>query len=166
MATWLYNGEPFLEAPEEAFGFVYLITHIESGKHYVGKKQFWSLLTKKVKGRTNRSHYKKESDWKKYWSSSSEIKEAVEQYGQDAFRREILFLCATKGELTYGEVDEQFKRNVLKARLPSGDREYYNKNILNRFFAAPEVVGEETRNKISTKLKAFHQDHTVVLPRS
>ena len=35
--TWLYQGTPVIELPEETVGFVYLITNNLSGKKYIGK---------------------------------------------------------------------------------------------------------------------------------
>jgi Putative endonuclease segE, GIY-YIG domain/NUMOD3 motif len=150
---WLYNGQPFETAPENAFGFVYCISNLSTGQKYIGKKQFWSYLTKKVKGRKNRVHYQKESDWKKYWSSCAELKEDVQQIGAANFVREIVEIYKSKGELTYGEIEHQIKLNVLKATLPSGRQAYYNRNIMNRWFVPPTTVSEETRQRQSAAMK-------------
>jgi len=131
---WLYNDQPFEDAPDKIFGFVYLITNIQTQRKYIGKKQFWSNRSKKVPGKKNRKHTIKESDWKTYWSSSEDIKSEVKEFGEDKFKKEILELCITKGDLTYAEVSHQIKKDVLKSMLPDGSREYYNKNILNRWF--------------------------------
>tara|TARA_B100000242_G_scaffold253644_1_gene196045 strand:- start:262 stop:438 length:177 start_codon:yes stop_codon:yes gene_type:complete len=37
----------------------------------------------------------------------------VEKNGQDKFKREILKLCKTKGEMSYYEAKLQFENNVL-----------------------------------------------------
>lgn len=150
---WIYNGEPFTTAPENAFGFVYIITNSNSGQKYVGKKQFWSLLTKKVKDRKNRVHYKKESDWKKYWSSCGELKEDIQCLGEGFFTREIIAIYSTKGELTFGELEHQIKNDVLKAKMPDGRPAFYNRNILNKFFVRPDVVTEETRRRMSDSFR-------------
>lgn len=150
---WIYNGEPFTTAPEDAFGFVYLITNSNTGQKYIGKKQFWSLLTKKVKDRKNRVHYKKESDWKKYWSSCGELKEDLQCLGEGFFTREIICFCATKGELTYSEVEHQIKNDVLKAKMPDGRQAFYNRNIFNKFFLKPDVISDETRRRLSEARK-------------
>lgn len=151
--NWIYNGEPFVVAPEDAFGFVYLITNVTTGQRYIGKKQFWSLLTKKVKDRKNRVHYKKESDWKKYWSSCGELKEDLQCLGEESFIREIIAIYATKGELTFGEIEHQIKHDVLKAKMPDGRPAFYNRNIMNKFFVRPDVVTEETRRRMSDSFR-------------
>jgi len=151
---WIYNGQPLTTAPENAFGFVYLITNIQTGQRYIGKKQFWSHHSKKVVGKRNRKHTTKESDWKNYWSSSDEVKAAVAVHGNDSFVREILTICYSKRDLTYGEIEEQFRRDVLRATLPNGQREYLNKNIMNRFFIPPDVRTKETLAKLSSSQQA------------
>jgi hypothetical protein len=135
MPNWIYKDKPFTEVPENAFGFVYLITNIKSGQQYIGKKQFHSHLSKKVKGRKNRTHFKKDSGWQKYWSSCKELKDDVVRLGEDSFVREILEIYMTKREWSYGEIEEQVKCDVLTAKLSNGEPAFYNRNIMNRFFA-------------------------------
>jgi len=133
---WIYQGKPIAEAPS-SFGFIYLITQISTQKKYIGRKNLKCVRTKKKKGRRNQK-VTKESDWKNYWSSSDAVKNLVRKFGEDDFRREILFFCATKGELTYGEVREQISRDVLCVRMKNGEREYLNGNIMSRWFAKTE----------------------------
>lgn len=98
----------------EYVGFVYLITERDTGKKYVGKKFFWS--TRKLpplKGQKRKRTVKKQSDWMKYYGSSEQLKLLVEEKGGDAYHREILHLCRTKGECSYLEAKEQFLRDVL-----------------------------------------------------
>lgn len=108
----MYEGQPFTsDNIGEYIGFVYLITD-EFGKKYVGKKLFKS--TRKappLKGKTRKRTIIKESDWKTYYGSSDEIKTLVESGA--SFRREILHLCKTKGQLSYMELQEQVDRKVL-----------------------------------------------------
>lgn len=40
---WYYNKKEFNETPEEFQGFVYIITNINTGKKYVGKRTFGNL---------------------------------------------------------------------------------------------------------------------------
>lgn len=138
MSTWIYNGQPFLEAPEDAFGFVYLITNKVNNRQYIGKKQIRSFLTKQVPGRKNRTHYTKESSWRDYWSSCKELQEDVKKYGEENFVREVVRIYPNKAQLTMGEVELQFKSDVLTATLPDNSPAYYNRNIMNRFFSKLE----------------------------
>jgi hypothetical protein len=138
MNAWLYNGEPILEPPDGIFGFCYSITNILTGRSYIGKKQFISKRSKKVVGKRNRKHTIKESDWKDYWSSCDELKEDIKKLGQENFRREIIRLCPTKRDLTFGEIELQIKNDVLTTTLETGERKYYNKNIMSRWFITPD----------------------------
>lgn len=95
-------------------GFVYIITHKESGRYYIGKKFFWSKRTRPpLKGKKRKRHYVVESDWKNYWGSSSNLKEDIKKYGKRAFSREILYHCETKFDCAYEELKLQMYYNVL-----------------------------------------------------
>lgn len=124
---WHYNNLPFEPSDDELsnyVGFVYCITELDTGKKYIGKKFFWS--TRKLpplKGQKRRRTVKKQSDWMKYYGSSEELKLLVETKGGDAYHREILRLCKTKGECSYYEAKEQFDRDVLFSD------QYYNEFI-------------------------------------
>lgn len=123
--NWIYNDKDFTENDiGENYGFVYLITNLQTGKKYVGKKFFYSKKTKVVKGKKKR--YKIESDWKTYYGSNTELQNDVKMLGQELFKREILYLCKTKGECGYLEAKEQFKKEVLETN------DYYNTWIMVR----------------------------------
>lgn len=125
--NWIYKNEEYNPTEEELsqyVGFVYLITEIDTGKMYIGKKLFWS--TRKLpplKGKTRKRTVKKQSDWKEYYGSSEELKLLVEKKGDLAYHREILRLCKSKGECSYYEAKEQFNRDVLFSD------KYYNEFI-------------------------------------
>lgn len=115
--TWYMNGEVF--DPTEDFlqdyvGFVYCITDKESGKKYVGKKFFWTVRKlPPLKGKTRKRTKRTQSDWQKYFGSNEQLKLLVEERGAEAYDREILRLCATKGQCSYYEAKAQFDRDVL-----------------------------------------------------
>lgn len=123
---WVYNGKEFTSDDIGDFvGFVYMITDRSNNKKYVGKKLFKSRTKlPPLKGKTRKRTKIAESDWKTYYGSSEEVKQLVEQKGSDAFYREILHLCMSKGEMSYLEAKEQFDRGVLLSD------EYYN-GIIN-----------------------------------
>jgi len=121
---WHYNGKEYDETPEEYQGFVYMITELDTGKKYIGKKFFWKPKTLPItKNRKRRVRTRVESDWRTYFGSSKEVQTLVESKGNSNFKREILRLCKTKGECSYYEAKEQFERNVLLSD------EYYNEFI-------------------------------------
>ena len=107
-----YN--PTEDELSEYVGFVYLITERDTGKKYVGKKFFWSVRRlPPLKGQKRKRKVTKQSDWMDYYGSSEELKLLVEKKGGEAYYREILHLCKTKGECSYLEAKEQFDRDVL-----------------------------------------------------
>ena len=121
--------------PMNFFGFVYRITRKDTGRSYIGKKQIVFTRRIKVKGRKNRKHVKKESDWKSYTGSCDELNNEIEKIGKGEFEFEILKFCLTKGDLGYTETMYQFKEEVLDMKFPNGTRKYYNSNIKNRWFS-------------------------------
>ena len=38
---WYYNDEVFNETPEDYQGFVYEVVELDTGRRYIGKKNFW-----------------------------------------------------------------------------------------------------------------------------
>ncbi len=121
---WYYENKVFEDTPEEYQGFVYQITELDTGKKYIGKKFFWKPKTlPKTKTRKRRVKTRAESDWRNYFGSSAEVKTLVEEKGVDNYRRDILYLCKTKGECSYYEAKIQFERDVLLRD------DYYNEFI-------------------------------------
>ena len=121
---WLYNGEECTEAYTDFAGFVYGITDLSNGRKYIGKKRFHrSKILPKNSKRARRSRQTVDSDWRTYCGSNKQVQELVEEHGLDRFKREIIRLCKTKGEMSYYEAKEQFDREVLFSD------EYYNEFI-------------------------------------
>ena len=133
--------------PEESVGFVYKITHIPSGKFYIGKKSLESVRNvkigvrelkklkeeRKAAGIGGRAPLKKKvrksSDWEKYYSSNEWITEQVKEGKQEEFKREIIQFCNSKKSLSYYEVYWMFKYDVLS------DENSLNGNILGKFYS-------------------------------
>ena len=122
--TWSYKNKTVEEIPEGYIGFVYIITNTTNNRRYIGKKLAQFKRSKKpLKGRTNKRRYTVESDWRDYYGSSDELTADVELLGKDKFKREIMFWCSSKSELSYVEAREQFTHKVLESR------EWYNGHI-------------------------------------
>lgn len=106
--------DPDEQTLKDYVGFVYLITEIETDMKYVGKKLFHRKKTlPPLKGKTRKRRSLVESDWRTYYGSSENVKKALEERGENAYHREILHLCKTKGDCSYLEAKEQFERDVL-----------------------------------------------------
>ena len=129
---WLYNDKVFeSEDIKDYYGFCYLLTDLENGKQYIGRKYFYSIRKKKG----IRKKVKSESDWKSYYSSSKKVKIMVLESGHNRFKREILSLYLKKGQVNYNETKLLFQHNVLEAKDDNGEKLYYNDNIMNRYFS-------------------------------
>ena len=119
--TWYFHNttEQFTEDMiGDAFGMVYLITHLKTGKKYIGKKFFTKAKSKQVKGKKKKTRVK--SDWESYWGSNKKLQEEVKANGEDQYVREILHLCKTRSECSYWENFEIFNRHALMSV------DYYN----------------------------------------
>jgi hypothetical protein len=118
---WLFEGSEITDLPDNKVGFVYLITNLDTGRRYIGKKlsKFsrvkYKVITQKngIKKR-KKIRSKIDSDWQTYWSSSPEVQADVKALGADKFTREILYFADSKGSLSYLEAREQFARQVLE----------------------------------------------------
>lgn len=111
---WKFKGTELQDAdiPPKAIGFVYCITQISNGKKYIGRKLLTAAATKTVAG--VKKKYRKESDWKDYWSSSPWLQAYIEEHGTADFSKEILVFCFGKAELNYAEEKIQYSLGVLE----------------------------------------------------
>lgn len=122
---WTYKGKKVIEVPAEYVGFVYMITNKTNKRKYIGKKLARFKKTRPpLKGRKNKRRSEVESDWRDYWGSSDKLNEDIKILGEKKFKREILYFCKSRSELSYLEAKEQFTRGVLETD------EYYN-GIIN-----------------------------------
>ena len=127
---WYYKGTAFTSDDiGNFFGYVYRITNIQNGRQYIGRKYFYQ----KRKPKGGKRRITSESDWKRYYGSSDELKQDVKQIGKDKFRREIISLHETLGKVNYEETKQLFLHNVLMESLDDGTPMYYNSNILGRY---------------------------------
>mgnify|MGYP000909586054 CR=1 FL=1 len=157
--NWTYKEKEIKEIedlPENTFGFIYEITHLPTGKKYIGKKQLLSERNVKLgkketeilkeerklekkKGKTpSKKKVIKESDWKTYYGSHQEIKEMVKNGKKEDFKREILLPVFSKKLLTYFEMKYLLLREVIEPGSL-----YINDNISGHFFRKDFLSGED-----------------------
>jgi hypothetical protein len=143
MQNWLYKNKEIYsleDIPNNIFGFIYITTHIPTGKKYLGKKSLYHSTNVKLgkkeianlpitRGRTKLTKQViKESDWKSYYGSEEFIKQRIKEKKQEEFTREIIHFVENKKLLTYFECKYQFIYNVLESS------EWMNSNILGKFY--------------------------------
>ena len=145
MNNWLWHlDDGSLEIfPEEHatkhYGFVYIITNLETNKFYIGKKAFIHNKKKKLTKKEIAEHTgagrkpttrvdKVDSGWKNYYGSSKELLADVKLLGEDKFERVIIHFAKNKKQLTFLELQEQIIHNVLFIDNS------YNDNIAGKYF--------------------------------
>lgn len=107
------NWEGLEGDPENHFGFIYKVTHKETGKYYLGKKQYWKLRPKaKRKHKTPNTKLESlhfhanfiESDWKTYTTSArnKEFKKYISS-NPNSYVWEILINCKSKAIMSFME---------------------------------------------------------------
>jgi hypothetical protein len=140
---WLYKEKTINsidDFPKDTFGFIYITTHLPTGKKYLGKKSLFHTNNVKLgkkelaalpvtRGRTKLTKQViKESDWKSYYGSEEFIKQKIKEKKQDEFSREIIHFVFDKKLLTYFECKYQFSLGVLESE------EWMNSSILGKFY--------------------------------
>jgi hypothetical protein len=151
MESWIYKGKIINDINDfkpETFGFIYITTHIPTGKKYLGKKSLHHNIKKKLgkkelaeqpitRGRTaTTKQIIKESDWKTYYGSEEFIKQQIKLGKKEEFTREIIQLVNNKKLLTYFECKHLFNLDVLESD------NWLNSNILGKFFKKDFIIQE------------------------
>jgi len=142
--NWLYNNEEITDIsqfPSNTFGFIYEVITPE-GKKYIGKKVLYHNQKKKLtkaelaeqSGRGRKKSFRiiqKESDWKKYYGSNKHLKNQITkgEVTLESLDKQIIEVGFNKKHLTYLETKYLFQLEVLEK-----PDEYYNDNILGKFF--------------------------------
>jgi len=83
-------------------GFIYIITHKDSKKYYIGCKMYFNKFGKK-----------KKEMWQNYTSSSVELNKLIDLHGKDRFNFMIIDQAPTKSMLKYKELLTQIKFDVM-----------------------------------------------------
>jgi len=136
------EDKPFVPNLEK-FGFVYIITHIESDKAYVGCKQYCT------------GKKKTPSKWETYTGSSKYLNADIEKDGKEKFKFEVIAEYINKRSLRYYEAYYQMKWDVLTATLKDSDKPaFYNSYVGGKFFPPIEMYQDPERcRKISDLFK-------------
>ena len=119
------------QLPKGTFGFVYMITNLDTLDYYIGKKQIMSKVTKPpLKGQKKKRVEFKESKWLDYQSSNKEVKQ------WSNVEKVILTVAMSKIGLTYFETKALFCMAALedsKSLNGNINGKYYKDKILEEF---------------------------------
>jgi hypothetical protein len=116
------------------YGFIYINTNLINGKRYIGQKKFTR-------------------NWQYYLGSGKYLKNAINKYGKENFRRDIIVLAYSEEELNNLEVEWINNYNACKSS------DFYNISeggsgctILNK------ILSKEHKIKISKAKKGKNTD--------
>jgi len=121
--------------PMKSYGFVYVIRNKTNNKLYIGRKNTRHF------GKKSSKNYGKETNWKRYAGSSKHVTEDIKIFGKDNFEFILLEFYNTRGGLNYAEIAFQIKCDVMTAKLPDGERQFYNGQV-----GAVRWIPKETRD--------------------
>ena len=134
---WVWSSPDCKPNPMLYFGYVYLVTHLPSGKKYIGKKQYYR--SKKVPGCSNRVTDRQsdkfrlkcwaDSGWRVYTGSSQSLNKLIEEEGKQNFQFEIIQQCRSKSILHYSEIRTLWEHDVMRAKFEDGTFMYFNNSI-------------------------------------
>tara|TARA_R100001015_G_scaffold18757_2_gene12801 strand:+ start:6596 stop:7000 length:405 start_codon:yes stop_codon:yes gene_type:complete len=129
---WKFKKKPDIH---NMFGFVYVITNLQTTKKYIGCKQYWHYSKRKKT---------KESNWKSYTGSSALLNEDIKKLGKRNFTFNIIAEFKNKRSLKYYELYYQMKYNVLSSTIEGSDEPaFYNKYVGGKFYRPVQQYDEE-----------------------
>lgn len=134
MMFWKYSGKDFNPSStsdiEDFVGFIYEV-EFSNGKKYLGRKAFFhNRKLPPLKGYKRKRKVVVESDWRKYIGSSKneDLNESLKNGEITVVSKSILKFCESLWEMTYYETKHLFERDCIL------DENYYNNNILGKFY--------------------------------
>lgn len=146
VTTW----KNFPKDTENVVGFVYLIRNLHPDakkKYYIGQKKLLRKIKRKpLKGKTRNRISFVDNGVEEYWGSSKELLNDIAKYGLEYFSREVIEVCQSKFQMTYGELVWQIKCNALM------DERFYNGILSCRISRIPKDFIDIERNVGSLNL--------------
>ena len=145
-----FGSDKTFHADTYKFGFVYIITNLQTTKAYIGCKQYM------IKAKFG----EKESNWRVYTGSSKWLNQDIEKIGKKHFKFEIIAEYKNRRSLRYYELYYQMKYNVLASTLEGTDEPaYYNSRVGGKFYRPVESYEDpEYRRKQSEAMKKRCED--------
>lgn len=116
------------------FGFIYLIRNKQSGRMYIGKKQF------EGSGKVNRGQ---ETNWRNYTSSCKALQEDIERLGKDAFEFHVLEQYKIRGSLGFAET-----WSLMHVEAPAHRDVWYNMLVNKISWSVKEGISLRHKQRI------------------
>jgi hypothetical protein len=129
---------------ETAYGFIYEVVNLDTGKRYLGKKNYRHM----GKSRRTKDNKQPQMSWRTYTGSSEALNKDIEDNGKDHFRFFVIAEYNTKGGLNWGEIWSQTYREIPTRKLPDGERMYYNRVISACKWIPTEEITDEHKQSI------------------
>lgn len=85
------------------YGFIYITTNLKNGKRYIGKKVF-----------------DKKNEWKSYLGSGVALKNAIQKYGKENFKKNIVAFAYSENELC------ELEKQIISLFNASDSLDFYN----------------------------------------
>lgn len=124
------------QLPENTYGFVYMITNLDTYEFYIGRKQLMSKVTRPpLKDQKKKRVEFKQSKWVEYQSSNKDVQAWTN------VEKVILTLAFSKIGLTYFETKALFCLGALE------DNKSLNGNINGKYY----------KDKIQTEIELFKE---------
>ncbi len=147
MANDAYRNSPYtlnLNLPDRIY--IGKKSLIQTHKKKVGKReQARQLLETGDKRKVKRvTRVKKASPWMKYESSCSPLKLEIKEH-PELFRKEIICFCFSKKELSYRELQQQFRYNVLET-------DSFNDNIAGTYYRRDLIKPNNDNSKETDRI--------------
>lgn len=135
-----FEGNGHWLFPEElghngAFGFIYVIRSLVTGKLYLGKKHYVGH------GKQNKGVV---SNWQWYVSSSKELSAAIQEQGKGSFEFIAIEEYQTRGGLSYAET-----WSLMFVEAPSRQDRWYNKLVNGVSWNSKEHITARHKARLS-----------------
>ena len=117
----------------EAYGFIYITTNMVNGRKYIGSKVFSYGDGSKNK-------------WESYLGSGMALKNAINKYGKENFKREIIYIANSRIEL------EQMETYFILLHDAPFSEEYYNIKAGSNLIGNP-YAGKSEKELDEIKMK-------------
>ena len=127
------------------YGFIYITTNMINGKKYLGQKKF-------------------DCRWKSYLGSGKALKRAIQRYGKENFKRDIIMVCYSAEELNKAERELSISLNVVESKgwynevYGGGSMSGYKVSEISKRKNALSHIGKRPSDEVRQKLSKAQKE--------